>query len=57
VGGVTDSLTVHEAAALLGVSVRRVRQLCEQGRLVARKHGPVWLIDRASVVARAKRRA
>lgn len=41
--------TVDEAAAQLGVSVQRVRSLCRQGALVARKIGTTWLIEAASL--------
>jgi excisionase family DNA binding protein len=41
-------VTVTEAAALAGVSPRRVRQLAASGRLRARRHGRAWLIDRDS---------
>lgn len=38
-------LTVPEAAALLGVTEARVRQLCNKGRL-GRKFGNQWAISR-----------
>ena len=37
-------LTTRQAATLLGVSVRRVCQFCESGRLQSRKVGRDWLI-------------
>jgi len=42
-------MTVEEAATRLGVSVRRVRQLCQSGRLGARLHGRDWAIPAQSV--------
>jgi excisionase family DNA binding protein len=52
-----DELTTQEAAALLGLTARRVRQLCEAGELPARKIGGqrgLWLIPRSAVLARLK---
>jgi excisionase family DNA binding protein len=43
--------TTAEAAAILGVSRRRVRQLIEHGRLKARRFGRDWLIDDAAITA------
>lgn len=38
-------LTIQQAAAQLGVSVRRVQALCAQKRIKgARKAGPVWVL-------------
>lgn len=37
------------AGALLGISSRRVRQLCEEGLLEAEKPGIEWIITRESV--------
>lgn len=41
--------TTATAAALLGVSPRRVLQLVADGRLDARRAGRVWLVDAGSV--------
>jgi len=39
-------ITVSQAAARLGMSARRVRVLCEQGRIKAEKvSARLWLID------------
>jgi excisionase family DNA binding protein len=46
-------LSTKQAAARLGVSERRVRQLCEEGTLVARKIGINWFILPASLNAEA----
>ncbi len=46
------SLTVAEAAQLLGVSAPRVYQLIKQGVLEAEKVSGVWLVSRASTEAR-----
>lgn len=41
--------TVHEASARLKVSEQRVRTLCRNGELTARKVGASWLIDDGSL--------
>ncbi len=41
---VTIELSLQQAAALLGKSVRQVRYLVQQGRLPAHKSGRVWRI-------------
>jgi excisionase family DNA binding protein len=51
-----DVLTVREAAAQLGISGQRVRQLISAGFLPARRSSSGWLI-RADDVARRDRRA
>lgn len=50
-------LSVAEAAERLGVSVRRVRQLVEQGDLPASRIGRAWAIDSAAVDRRKEREA
>lgn len=47
-----DLLSVEQAAAELGVSPRRVRQLATVGRLRAEKVGWVWMIPRAALAKR-----
>ena len=49
--GSTVDLTTHQAAERLGVSVRRVRQYIEDGRLKARKVGRDYLISKRSLEA------
>lgn len=44
-----EEITTAEAAALLGVTERRARQLAEGG--MGRKIGRVWVLDLAAVVA------
>ncbi|MBM7091038.1 helix-turn-helix domain-containing protein [Streptomyces sp. S12] len=44
-------VTAADAAELLGCSPRYVRRLAGSGRVAARRAGPVWLIDRASLDA------
>jgi excisionase family DNA binding protein len=44
----TPDTTTGEAARVMGISERRVRQLAAAGRLIARKRGRDWLIDRQS---------
>lgn len=47
-----DWLTTTQAAEIIGVSERRVRQLCQAGRLVSQQPGgQVWLILRSDVDA------
>ncbi|WP_142026821.1 helix-turn-helix domain-containing protein [Blastococcus colisei] len=47
--GLPHEISVRDAAGVLGVSDRRVRQMCESGELEARKPGWSWLVDRSSV--------
>ncbi len=47
-------LTTKEAAALLGVSPRRVNNLIEVGALKAQKFGRAWMVDEASVRERVQ---
>ncbi|WP_255792434.1 helix-turn-helix domain-containing protein [Mycobacteroides abscessus] len=42
-------MTTTEAAVELGKTDRCVRRWCEQGTLIARKHGRVWLVRRVDV--------
>jgi hypothetical protein len=42
----TDLLSIVEAAQRIGVSGRRVRALCEKGR-IGRKVGPNWVVTAA----------
>lgn len=39
-------ITTHEAAAILGVTVRRVQALIKSGKLPAERHGRDWMILR-----------
>ncbi|HDR4862301.1 DNA-binding protein [Bacillus thuringiensis] len=38
---------VHEAAAILNVSPGHVKNLCAEGKIVAKKIGRTWVIDRS----------
>lgn len=42
-------MTLHEAAALLGLSVSTLRNQVANGRLAARKHGRDWWVTEAEV--------
>jgi excisionase family DNA binding protein len=42
-------ITTSEAAALLGVTSIRVRQLIAEGRLKAKKFARDWMVDQKSV--------
>ena len=44
-------VTAEQAAELLGCSVQYARRLASSGRVTARRAGPAWLIDRASLDA------
>jgi hypothetical protein len=48
---------VRDAARILGVSEQRVRVLLSRGKLDGWKHGPMWIISRASIQARIRARA
>lgn len=48
-GPLSTEIDTEAAAGLLGVSSNRVRQLVRSRRLVARRAGRVWLVDRVSV--------
>lgn len=50
-----DVLTVREAAARLGVSGQRVRQLISDGSLPARRSSSGWLIEAGDVAGRDRR--
>lgn len=51
-----DIITTNQAAAALGVTPVRVRQLCQSGILpTARRHGRDWLIDRRDLAAARRR--
>lgn len=45
----TLTLTVAQAAAILGRSASRVKVFVAQGRLPAVKHGQAWVIRRADL--------
>ena len=42
-------LTTHDAARLFGYHVERVRELIRESKIVARKFGPVWQVNRESL--------
>ena len=44
-----EVVTVQEAAIIKGISVRAIRQQCEQGKLKCRKANGTWLILRSSL--------
>lgn len=54
--GMTDGdwLTTKEAAELSGYNVQYVRRLIRNGRVEARKFGPVWQVNRQSLTAYVK---
>jgi excisionase family DNA binding protein len=52
----TDPVSVPEAASILGLSPARVRALVGRGQLPGAKVGGRWLVERAAVEARKRRR-
>jgi len=44
-------LTTTEAAELSGYHPEHIRELVREGKIVARKFGPVWAISQASLVS------
>lgn len=43
---------VNEAASLLNVSSGHVKNLCAQGKIVAKKIGKTWVIDKSKLKER-----
>lgn len=50
-------IATREAADMLRISERRVRQMLADGALTGRRAGRVWLVDRASVAILAATRS
>lgn len=46
-----DWITTAQAAELSGYSIQYVRRLIRNGKIEARKFGPVWQVNRAALVA------
>ncbi|AZJ23172.1 DNA-binding protein [Bacillus wiedmannii bv. thuringiensis] len=42
-----NTIGVHEAASILNVSPGYVKNLCAQGKIVAKKIGKTWVIDKS----------
>ncbi|WP_235713375.1 helix-turn-helix domain-containing protein [Bacillus mycoides] len=40
-------ISVHEAASILNVSPGHVKNLCARGKIVAKKIGKTWVIDKS----------
>jgi len=49
VNDLSEWITARQAALILGLTSRRVRQIIQEGKLIARKVGNLWLIKRDSV--------
>lgn len=47
-------LTVQEAAKLSGYHAEYLRLLIREGKIVARKFGPIWAIDKSSLLTYLK---
>jgi len=43
-------LTTSDAARLSGYHVERIRELIREGKIDARKFGPVWAVNRMSLI-------
>jgi len=54
----TDTIPIEEAASIIGVSLRRIRKICESGRLGYKlrvtSHVEVWVITRSEAEKFAK---
>ncbi|MGW6145915.1 helix-turn-helix domain-containing protein [Bacillus mycoides] len=44
---INNTIGVHEAAFILNVSPGHVKNLCNEGKIVAKKIGKTWVIDRS----------
>lgn len=55
--GFIDGITTQEAAEMLGISDRAVREQCDTSLGTARKIAGRWLIERGEILARAERKA
>lgn len=42
-----NTIGVNEAASILNVSPGHIKNLCAQGKIVAKKIGKTWVIDKA----------
>lgn len=51
VSGGDEWLTVQEAAKISGYHAEYLRLLLREGKLIARKFGPVWAISKFSLLA------
>ena len=49
-----DWLTVTQAAEVSGYHAERVRELIREAKIEARKFGPLWQVNRASLMAYVK---
>lgn len=47
-------ITTAQAVELSGYSIQYVRRLIREGKVKARKFGPVWQVNRASLLAYVK---
>ncbi|EFC0650253.1 DNA cytosine methyltransferase [Escherichia coli] len=47
----STTLTVSEAASILGISPQRVRSLCREGKIPsARQSGKIWLLESSNII-------
>ncbi len=49
-----DWLTIQEAASLTGYHAEYLRTLTREGKIIARKFGPVWAINKSSLLTYLK---
>ena len=47
-------LTVEQASELTGYNAEYIRRLIREGRLKAQKFGPVWQVDKRSIISYLK---
>jgi excisionase family DNA binding protein len=50
-----DWITTDEAAELSGYTHNHLRELIRDGKITAQKFGPIWQVDRKSVLAYLKK--
>jgi len=51
---IDEWLTVQEAANLTGYHAEYLRNLTREGKITARKFGPVWAINKSALLAYLK---
>ncbi|WP_416808876.1 helix-turn-helix domain-containing protein [Bacillus thuringiensis] len=51
-GNLSNVIGVHEAASILNVSPGYAKNLCAQGKIVAKKIGKTWVIDKSRLKER-----
>ncbi|MHA4153323.1 helix-turn-helix domain-containing protein [Bacillus cereus] len=44
-----NTIGVHEAASILNVSPGHIKNMCATGKIVAKKIGKTWVIDKSKL--------